>query len=77
MVYSFKATQPTLNNELHSTLGQLRAGLRYIFARRGPLALSVNQFGGFARADPQRERPDVQDADVEPADFPRFVQMTN
>jgi choline dehydrogenase len=60
VVYSFKATQPTLNDELHSTLGQLRAGLRYILARRGPLALSVNQFGGFARADPQRERPDVQ-----------------
>ncbi len=60
VVYSFKATQPTLNNELHSTLGQLRAGLRYILARRGPLALSVNQFGGFARADPQGSRPDVQ-----------------
>src|ERR1700730_5571577 len=60
VVYSFKATQPTLNNELHSTLGQLRAGLRYILARRGPLALSVNQFGGFARADPSGSRPDVQ-----------------
>ena len=59
-MYSFKATQPTLNNELHSTLGKLRAGLRYLLARRGPLALSVNQFGGFARADPEAARPDVQ-----------------
>jgi choline dehydrogenase len=59
-VYSFKATQPTLNDELHSTLGKLIAGLRYIVARRGPLALSVNQFGGFARADPHGVRPDVQ-----------------
>ena len=50
VVYSFKATQPTLNDELHSTLAKLRAGLRYLIARRGPLALSVNQFGGFARA---------------------------
>jgi choline dehydrogenase len=60
VVYSFKATQPTLNNELHSTLGQLRAGLRYLFTRRGPLSLSVNQFGGFARAHPAAARPDVQ-----------------
>jgi choline dehydrogenase len=60
VVYSFKATQPTLNDELHSTLGKLRAGLRYLLARRGPLALSVNQFGGFARADAKSPRPDVQ-----------------
>jgi choline dehydrogenase len=60
VVYSFRATQPTLNDELHSTAGKLVAGLRYLLARRGPLALSVNQFGGFARSDPQAERPDVQ-----------------
>ncbi len=60
VVYSFKATQPTLNDELHSTAGKLIAGLRYFLARRGPLALSVNQFGGFARANLQGTRPDVQ-----------------
>jgi choline dehydrogenase len=60
VVYSFKATQRTLNDELHSTLGKLVAGLRFLLARRGPLALSVNQFGGFARADPHGARPDVQ-----------------
>jgi choline dehydrogenase len=60
VVYSYKATQPTLNDELHSTGAKLRAGLRYLLARRGPLALSVNQFGGFARADPQASRPDIQ-----------------
>ena len=60
VVYSFKATQPTLNDELHSKFGQFVAGLRYLLARRGPLALSVNQFGGFARANPQGARPDVQ-----------------
>ena len=49
-----------MNDELHSTLGKLRAGLRYLVARRGPLALSVNQFGGFARANPAGGRPDVQ-----------------
>ena len=60
VVYSFKATQPTLNNELHSAFGKLRAGLHYLLARSGPLALSVNQFGGFLRADPAAARPDVQ-----------------
>ena len=60
VVYSFKATQPTLNDELHSRLGQLKAGLRYLVTRRGPLALSVNQFGGFARANPAGSRADVQ-----------------
>ncbi len=60
VVYSFKATRPTLNDELHSPIRQLIAGMRYLLARRGPLALSVNQFGGFARANPQAARPDVQ-----------------
>jgi choline dehydrogenase len=59
-VYSFKATRPTLNNELHSALGKLRAGVRYLLWRTGPLALSVNQFGGFLRAAPGASRPDVQ-----------------
>ncbi len=60
VVYSFKATRPTLNDELASPLGQLRAGLRYLLTRSGPLALSVNQFGGFARARPGATRPDMQ-----------------
>ena len=60
VVYSFKATQPTLNNELHSSWGKMRAGMRYLVSRSGPLALSVNQFGGFLRADPAATRPDVQ-----------------
>jgi len=60
VVYSFKATRPTLNNELHSLWGKLRNGVRYLLTRTGPLALSVNQFGGFLRADPAATRPDVQ-----------------
>jgi choline dehydrogenase len=60
VVYSFKATQPTLNNELSSTFGKLRAGIRYLLTKGGPLALSVNQFGGFSRANPAAGRPDVQ-----------------
>jgi choline dehydrogenase len=58
--YSYKATQPTLNGQLHSPVAKLIAGLRYLLARSGPLALSVNQFGGFLRADPAAQSPDVQ-----------------
>ncbi len=60
VVYSFKASQPTLNDELHSPFRQTLAGVRYLLTRTGPLSLSVNQFGGFARADPNGRRPDVQ-----------------
>ena len=60
VVYSFKATRPTLNEELHSPLRQAIAGVRYLITRRGPLSLSVNQFGGFVRARADAARPDVQ-----------------
>ena len=60
VTYSFKATQPTLNDELHSNIGQFIAGLRYLLTRRGPLSLSVNHFGGFVRADASATRPDMQ-----------------
>ena len=58
--YYFKATQPTLNEQLHSTWAQLRVGLRYLATRQGPAAMSVNQFGGFVRSVPQAPRPNLQ-----------------
>jgi len=51
VTYSYKATQPTLNDELHSALGKLKAGIQYVLTRRGVLSLSVNHCGGFVRAD--------------------------
>ena len=60
VVYSFKATRPTLNDELHSPIRQAMAGAQYLLTRRGPLSLSVNQFGGFVRANPAATRPDMQ-----------------
>jgi choline dehydrogenase len=60
VVYSFKASRPTLNDELHSPFRQALAGARYLLARSGHLSLSVNQFGGFLRANPAAGRPDVQ-----------------
>ena len=60
VVYSFKASRPTLNDELHSRIGRMKAGARYLLTRRGPISLSVNHFGGFVRANPRASRPDVQ-----------------
>lgn len=58
--YYFKATEPTLNNTLRPLTGKLRAALRYALTRRGPLALSVNQCGGYFRSSPELARPDQQ-----------------
>jgi choline dehydrogenase-like flavoprotein len=58
--YNYVATVPTLNDELHSWRGKLAAGMKYVFLRRGPLCLSVNQNGGFVRSSPDLARPDLQ-----------------
>lgn len=58
--YYFRATEPTLNNMLRPFTGKLRAALQYALTRRGPLALSVNQCGGYFRSSPELGRPDQQ-----------------
>ena len=56
----YRSRRPTLNEELGTWRGRIRAGLRYLLLRRGPLAMSVNQGGGFVRTRPQLSRPNVQ-----------------
>ena len=51
ITYSYKSTQPTLNDELHSSFGKLKSGIQYLLTRRGLLSLSVNHCGGFVRSD--------------------------
>ena len=58
--YYFKATEPTLNNALRPFHGKLRAAAQYALARRGPLALSVNQCGGYFRSTADLPAPDQQ-----------------
>jgi choline dehydrogenase len=58
--YAFRAREPTLNDVLRPWHGKARAALRYALCRDGPLALSVNQCGGFLRSAPERARPDQQ-----------------
>jgi choline dehydrogenase len=56
----YRAKRPSLNNDLYPWHGKLRAALRYVLTRGGPLSLSVNQGGGFFRTRPELTRPDMQ-----------------
>ena len=56
----YRARVPTLNQELAPWRGKLWSALRYLFTRRGPLALSVNQGAGFVSLDDRDPRPDLQ-----------------
>jgi choline dehydrogenase len=60
VTYFFKSRLPTLNNQLHPWWGKAWAGLRYVVARQGPLALGVNQYGGFVRSTDDAPRADMQ-----------------
>lgn len=56
----YEAACPTLNDVLRPWGSRMRAGLRYVLTRGGPLSLSVNQAGGFVRSGPGRDRPNIQ-----------------
>lgn len=58
--YLYRSRRPTLNNLLRPWWGKLRVGIEYVLSRGGPLALSVNQAGGFFRTSPALSRPDMQ-----------------
>lgn len=51
---------PTLNQQFGSITGKIVVGLRYLLFRNGPLALSVNQAGGFVRSRPGLAAPNMQ-----------------
>ena len=57
----YKCTKPiTTNDDLASLWGKLRIGARWIFLRKGPLAIGINQGGLFTRVLPESRTPDVQ-----------------
>jgi choline dehydrogenase len=60
LTFLYRSKVPTLNNDLYPLSGKLKAGLRYLFTRRGQLAISINQAGGFVRSDAQRAHPNLQ-----------------
>ncbi len=56
----YRSRVPTLNADLGSWRGRLWAGIRYLLLRRGPLALSINQGGGFFRSRDGLAHPNMQ-----------------
>ena len=56
----YKSKVPTLNQTLGSILGKLNVGINYVLRRKGPLSLSVNQGGGFVKAQSFSKSPDTQ-----------------
>ncbi len=51
---------PTLNAELRSWYGKLRAGLKYLLQGTGPLSTGTTHAGGFIKTSPAREHPNMQ-----------------
>jgi choline dehydrogenase len=58
--YYYRANMPTLNGDFGSLLGKLKLGLQYLLTRKGPLAMSVNQAGGFFSTDPASTLANLQ-----------------
>jgi len=58
--YYYRANMPTLNGDFGSLLGKLKLGLQYLLTRKGPLAMSVNQAGGFFSTDPASPLANLQ-----------------
>jgi choline dehydrogenase len=57
----YKCTRPiTTNDDLASWWGKLRIGAKWVFTRKGPLAIGINQGGLFTRVLPGSKTPDVQ-----------------
>ncbi|HVY00682.1 MAG TPA: choline dehydrogenase [Pseudorhodoplanes sp.] len=50
----------TMNDTVNSWTRSIAAGLRYIFARKGILAIGAGYAGAFLRTDPALASPDVQ-----------------
>jgi len=58
--YYYRANVKTLNDDLGSLWGKAKAGAQYLFKRSGPLAISVNQGGGFLKGDNSENLPNIQ-----------------
>lgn len=57
----FKCSKPvTTNDDLNSFVRKMRIGMRYVLFRRGPLAVGINQAGGFVRSSEKVQTPDIQ-----------------
>lgn len=58
--YVYRAKVPTLNQTLRPWWGKALAGARFLLTGAGPLSLSLNQGGGFAKLRPDDDRATIQ-----------------
>ena len=58
--YTYRSRVKTLNNVLAPWWGKVAAGIDFLVRGRGPLGLSLNQAGGFARTRPELGRANIQ-----------------
>jgi choline dehydrogenase len=58
--FYYRSNVKTLNDEMRPLLGKLKLGLQYLLTRKGPLAMSVNQSGGFFKGSEQEALPNLQ-----------------
>ena len=56
----YRSRVPTLNQDLHSKFGQLKAGIRYLLTGGGPLSTGTTHAGGFLKSSPKRPAPNLQ-----------------
>src|SRR4029077_14668830 len=57
--YFYRSRVATLNEQLAPLAGKVRAALRYLLTRTGPLTMSVNQSGAFLRSRAELARPNL------------------
>ena len=58
--YLYKTFTPTLNKDLGTWSGRIKSVLRYLYNRNGPLALSLNQGGGYINWNSLDPYPNIQ-----------------
>lgn len=58
--FYFRSKVPTLNDDFGTPFGKVKAGLKYVLKRTGPLSMAVNQAGGFFRASETETEANVQ-----------------
>ncbi|MCP3705920.1 choline dehydrogenase [Paraburkholderia sp. CNPSo 3274] len=58
--FYYRSRVKTLNDSFSSWTGKLKFGLQYVFQRKGPFSMSVNQSGGFFRTSQEEAHPNMQ-----------------
>ena len=56
----FRSRVPTMNQQIGSWHGKLRAGLQYYLFGSGPLSSGTTHAGGFVKSTPSRDKPNLQ-----------------